>query len=78
MEAKRCPVCRGLKQLVGLGMMMQDCHQCDAVGYIKENLNDAAINHETSVQHDNDILDANSYSNLKPKRGRPTLVQDSN
>lgn len=34
--AQRCPVCNGSKQVLGLGNMLNDCDNCDAVGYVAE------------------------------------------
>lgn len=34
--ARRCPVCLGSKQLLTLGNMVKDCHECDGVGFVSD------------------------------------------
>lgn len=35
-EIIRCPKCLGTKQEIGMGLMLKDCTQCGAVGYIED------------------------------------------
>lgn len=41
--AQRCTVCNGSKQIVGLGNMLKDCENCDAVGYVAEKKDDEPV-----------------------------------
>jgi hypothetical protein len=41
MTTKRCPVCNGAKTIAPLGGIHFDCENCQAIGYVTDEVNEA-------------------------------------
>ena len=61
----QCSVCRGRKQITGLGGMVKDCANCKGVGFVKEEIvaSDLEFTQELNDLHQN-------------RRGRPKKNKD--
>lgn len=35
MQFKDCPRCKGIKEIIGLGMMLKECPECRGKGYLE-------------------------------------------
>lgn len=57
----KCDHCKGMKQIMGLGNMMQDCMYCEGIGHHK-------------IANDDSTLNQAIASNLKSKPAKPKLV----
>jgi len=42
-EYIKCSKCQGIKEYMGMGLIMHDCHVCEKVGYVKRPIDDIAI-----------------------------------
>lgn len=58
---KECSNCQGRKQIMGMGMMREDCHVCEAKGYIEEHEKGLLI--LTELPTEEDIL--NAYADVR-------------
>lgn len=59
---------------MGLGYVMQDCYQCDGIGYIK--LKEGETECENPIKKPNEPIPARPNPvNINKKRGRPARVK---
>ena len=57
--ARKCPRCRGSKEIKGIGCMIKECPECKGVGYVKD---------KEPVKHT--VVEPKEHKEAKPK-GRP-------
>lgn len=84
-EYVRCDKCLGVKEYMGMGLIMRDCHVCDKVGYVKRPLDDIAIlaakqltkSQEKHIEAQEDVLHGTIEEEIivqAKKRGRKPKV----
>jgi phage FluMu protein Com len=68
-EIIRCDSCRGLKRIVGLGMIEKDCPECRGVGFVELMPVEVITDDAETVQ---DVITDEKPEDLGTSKGKPT------
>ncbi len=81
-EYVKCNHCLGVKEFMGMGGIIKDCHVCDKIGYVKVPLDDISVlaEKQQAVEKEENVLcethiEAVEEIKVRKKPGRKPKVK---